>query len=63
VADELSFALELWDTSDQYVETVLARVANALIARAAFEKACELYPGRVVMLRQGIRVVEHSFRR
>ncbi len=55
--EHLPFAVEEWDATGNHIERVLARAANVLLARAAFEAAAKLYPGHVLTLRNGTRVV------
>ena len=57
VVDQLPFAVEEWDATGNHIERVLARAANILLARAAFDGAAKIYPGRVLTLRHGTRVV------
>jgi hypothetical protein len=41
-------------------DELLALAANLPIARAAYEAAVKMYPGEVIELRQGARVVARS---
>jgi hypothetical protein len=41
-------------------DEVLARAANLPIARGAYDAAVKMYPGELIELRQGARVVERS---
>jgi hypothetical protein len=41
-------------------DELLALAATLPIARGAFEVAVKMYPGEVIKLRQGARVVERS---
>jgi hypothetical protein len=58
MADDLSFVVELWDADATQVERVLSRNANVSIGRGAFERAARMYPDRVILLRDGVRVIE-----
>ena len=53
----LSFSVEVHD-EDGSVGEHAASAGNLTVARAAYEAVCEVRPGRIVILRQGARVVE-----
>jgi hypothetical protein len=59
---ELQYSLEQWAPNDVGVEEVLGRLAHATTARAAFQEACRLRPGRRILLRQATRVIADSDR-
>jgi hypothetical protein len=54
--DELPFKVV---RSNSHAE-VLERSTNVLMARAAFEKAVELYPNDVILLQHGARIIAKS---
>jgi hypothetical protein len=58
--EELSFAIEEWDETENHVTEVLARASSALIGRAAFAAAVKQHPGRVILLRHRAYVVARS---
>lgn len=58
--EDLDFAVEIWTRDGQRVARVLARAANALVARGAWKAACEQYPDDIVMLRHGAWVLERN---
>ncbi len=60
-ADELPYHIELWrhGTAEE-VERVLARAANAALARSIFKAAAGEYPERRVTLRKGNRTMADS---
>jgi hypothetical protein len=55
-AEECPFKVVRTNGSDE----VLARAANLLIGRAAFEKARRMYPKDVLEYRRGAQVLERS---
>jgi hypothetical protein len=67
--EELPYTIELWrPDSSTAVERVLARAANAHLARAIFKAAQDEHPERRITLRRGNRIIAdsppaaHSFR-
>lgn len=60
--DDLPYVIELWDAARPAVERVLARAANARLARVMFTAACGDYPERRVTLRRGKRTIADSAR-
>ena len=67
--EELPYTIELWRSdSSAVVERVLARAANAQLARAILKAAQDEHPERRITLRRGNRIVAdsspaaHSFR-
>jgi hypothetical protein len=63
-ADELPFAVELWDDGESAPERTLARCARVDIAIGAYEKTVAAFPQRIVLLRNGKEVVlSHRVRR
>ena len=59
---DLTFRIEEWDHAGDRPLNLMAIVGNVSVARAAYEAARRDRPDRYVMLRQGARVVTHSFR-
>jgi len=57
--EELPYTVELWQMDD-VIERVLARAANALLARAIFKAAQDEHPGRRITLRRGSHIVADS---
>ena len=58
--DELPLTLEVWSPGYERLEETLARVADFLTAKAAYEELVRRRPGEAIMLRQGARVVLKS---
>ena len=58
--DDLPFKVEQWDRDGNRIEGVIARAANLIVGRRAYEAACRQYPEARLTLRQGIRVVEKT---
>jgi hypothetical protein len=58
--DELSFRLVREVPGER--DEVLALAINLKIARAAYHAAAKEYPDDVIMLKQGIRMIEQSKR-
>lgn len=55
--DGLSFrVLKVHDAYDE----VIARAANLLVGRAAYETAVRMYPKELIHMRQGARIIEKS---
>jgi hypothetical protein len=54
--DELPFRIVRSNGTDD----VLARAVNLLIARGAYQAATKMYPGDLIELRQGARIIEKS---
>ena len=54
--DDLPFKVVRSNGHDE----VLERSTNVLMARAAFEKAVELYPKDLILLQQGARIIAKS---
>jgi hypothetical protein len=57
--DELPYKIETWDASETRVEELIARVSHIFVAQAAFDRATEVYPERVITLKIGARVMRH----
>ena len=55
--DDLPFTVEMWSPGYQRLEETVARVADFLTAKAAYEALVKRRPGEAIMLRQGARVV------
>ena len=59
--EELPFCVELWhDGGGDAVERILARVANAQLARAIFKAAQGDHPQRRITLRRDSRIIADS---
>ena len=59
--EELPFRVELWhDGGGDAVERVLARAANARLARAIFKAAQSEHPQRRITLRRDNRIIADS---
>ncbi len=42
--DELPFKVEQWDRDGNRIERMIARAANLIVGRSAYEAACRVYP-------------------
>jgi hypothetical protein len=58
--ESLPYKVELWDERRVGVQRVIARVASALLARAAFEAAVSEHVNRRITLRHGSRLIADS---
>jgi hypothetical protein len=58
--DELPFTVELWSKGFEHLEETVARAADFLTAKAAYEALVKRRPGEPIMIRQGARVVLKS---
>ena len=58
--DELSFRVMREVPGER--DELLAQAANLKVARAAYQAAAKEYPDDVILLKQGIRVIEQSKR-
>lgn len=58
--DDLPFTVEFWSAGYGRLEETVARVADFVTARAAFEALVKRRPGEFILLRQGARVVLKS---
>jgi hypothetical protein len=54
------FLDELWSPGYEQLKETVARVADFLTAKAAYEALVERRPGEPIVLRQGARVVQKS---
>jgi hypothetical protein len=61
--ENLHFAVELWTEDGQHVDEVLARSSRIVIARAALDSAIAEFPGRIITLCQGGRLIDGTARR
>jgi hypothetical protein len=58
--DELPFKVEQWDRDGNRIERLIARAANLIVGRGAYEAACRVYPKARLTLRQGIRLIDET---
>jgi hypothetical protein len=56
--ERLPYRIELWD--GEAVDRVLALAGNANLARAIYAAAAAEYPGRIVVLSRGSRVIARN---
>lgn len=59
---DLPYSVELWDDADSHVEELIALTGDYRVAKAAFDEAVKLRPGRIVTLRQKTRLLADSRR-
>jgi hypothetical protein len=57
-----TYVVELWDSSGENVVDLLTEVGDLQIARDTYQAALKRWPGGVITLRQGVRVIEDSRR-
>jgi hypothetical protein len=59
-SDILPFSIDLIEDGTETAVRVLARAANASLARAIFKAAQEEHPGRHIALRRGDEIIASS---
>ena len=59
---DLPYSVELWDDADSHVEELIALTGDYRVARAAFEEAVKLRPGKIITLKQKTRLLADSRR-
>lgn len=59
---DLPYSVEQWDDADQHVEELIALAGDYRVARAAFDRAVQERPGRIITLRQKARLLADSRR-
>ena len=57
---DLPFRIEAWDQADTRIDELIALVGDHRVAMAAFTEAVKRRPGRIVTLRQKMRVIADS---
>jgi hypothetical protein len=57
------YRIDIWTDDSKYILEHLVGAENLIVARAAYQAACERWPNARITLRQGGRVVEDSRRR
>ncbi len=58
--DNLPFKVEQWDHDGNRIERVIARAANLIVGRSAYEFACRVYPKARLTLRQEMGVIDET---
>lgn len=61
IQTHLSYRIDRWDTNGNLLDHV-ADIDDLRVAVAAYEAACERWPGASLTLRQGARVIADSRR-
>lgn len=56
--EALRYAVELWDLEGRAVDEVLARSSTASVGHAALEADVAMRPGRLIKLREGLRLID-----
>jgi hypothetical protein len=56
------YRIDLWSTDGKEVMDHLAGVEDVQLAMATYRAACERWPGTVITLRRGAKVIEHNRR-
>jgi hypothetical protein len=59
-AEQLPYAVELWTLTRTEPERVLGRAEKLAVAEQLFEAALLEHPARLVVLRDGERILRHS---
>lgn len=59
-AEELPYAVELWNPARTEPERIIARAASATLARAIYAAANAEHLGRKLVLRRGVQVILQS---
>jgi hypothetical protein len=59
--EDLPFTVELWSENFERLEETVARAADFLTAKAAYDALVKRWPGEPIMVRQGARVVLKGF--
>ena len=57
-----TFRVDTWTHDGESIVEHVASVEDYELALATFRAACELWPGTLITLRQGARVIEDSRR-
>jgi hypothetical protein len=57
---EFAYRIDRWDTSGGNIIQHIANMNDLELAMAAYEAACKQWPGEIITLRQGARVIEDS---
>jgi hypothetical protein len=55
-----AYRIDRWDVSGDTIVDHVAGIEDLLVAKAAYEAACQRWPGEMITLRQGARVIEDS---
>jgi hypothetical protein len=55
-----SYRIDMWTIDGQYVLEHLAGVEDFPLAQATYRAACQRWPGTVITLRQGAKVIEDN---
>jgi ectoine hydroxylase-related dioxygenase (phytanoyl-CoA dioxygenase family) len=56
----VAYRIDRWDANGYSVIEHVASAEDLTVARAAYEAACKRWPGEMITLRQGVRVLEDS---
>jgi hypothetical protein len=54
------YPIDRWDISGETILEHVAGIEDSFVAKAAYEAACQRWPGEMITLRQGGRVIEDS---
>ena len=57
VSYDLPYSVEAWDDADSHVEELIALTGDYRVAKAAFDEAVKRRPGRIITLRQKMRLL------
>jgi hypothetical protein len=55
-----AYRIDRWDISGETIIEHIAGIEDLFVAKAAYEGACQRWPGERITLRQGGRVIEDS---
>jgi hypothetical protein len=56
----LTYIVERWASDGGHIEETLARCSHISLARAAFTAAISVYPGSVITLSQGMKLIDRT---
>ena len=55
-----AYRIDRWDANGDGISEHVAGIDDLVVARSAYEAACKRWPGEMITLRQGARVIEDS---
>jgi hypothetical protein len=55
-----AYRIDRWDISGDTIIDHVAGIEDLFVAKAAYEAACQRWPGEMITLRQGGRIIEDS---
>jgi hypothetical protein len=58
VETDFAYRIDRWDTYGGNIVHHIANMNDLGLAMAAYEAACKLWPGELITLRQGARIIK-----